>query len=79
MLTPEDKQWISKEIDRGLAASEERMLARLERIETNLLTEFHKWAQPVASRLQSHTAALRTLDLELEALKERTDRLEKRA
>jgi len=32
MLTDEDKQWI---------------LERLEKVETTLLTEFHKWASPV--------------------------------
>ena len=54
------------------------MLARMEKIETPLLTEFHKWAEPVASLLQSHTVALRTLDLELEVLKGRADTLERR-
>jgi hypothetical protein len=35
VLTEEDKQWISQ---------------RLERVETALLTEFHKWASPVELR-----------------------------
>ncbi len=61
MLTPEDKQWIGD---------------RLEQLETRMLTEFHKWAQPVVGRLRSHTEALRTLDLELEALQSRVDKLE---
>jgi len=78
MLTPDGKQWIAKEIDERLSASEERMLARMEKIETPLLTEFHKWAEPVASLLQSHTVALRTLDLALEVLKGRADTLERR-
>ena len=56
MLTPEDKQWIEE---------------RLEKLETTMLTEFHKWAQPVVGRLRSHTEASRTLDLELEALQGR--------
>jgi hypothetical protein len=76
MLSDDDKQWIGKLISTEITASEGRMTARIEKVETTLLTEFHKWAQPVASRLQSHTAALRTLDLELEALKGRVDRLE---
>ena len=43
-----------------------------------MLTEFHKWAQPVVGRLRSHTEALRTLDLELGALQSRVDKLENR-
>jgi hypothetical protein len=66
-LTPEDKQWISEVLDE-----------RLEKLETRMLTEFHKWAQPVVGRLRSHTEALRTLDLELEALQSRVDKPENR-
>jgi hypothetical protein len=61
MLTPEDKQW---------------MHDRLEQLETRMLTEFHKWAQPVVGGLRSLTEALRTFDLELEALQSRVDKLE---
>ncbi len=43
MLTDDDKKWIAAEISTQIAASEERMGARMERIETALLTEFHKW------------------------------------
>jgi hypothetical protein len=46
VLTEEDKQWISQ---------------RLEKVETTLLTEFHKWASPVELRQRSHAAALRRL------------------
>lgn len=62
MLTEEDKQWIAE---------------RLERVETRLLTEFHKWASPVETRQRSHAAALRALDMEMEALQDRVTRLEK--
>jgi hypothetical protein len=72
MLTDEDKQWIAAQI----AASEERMGARIEKVETALLTEFHKWASPVITRLRSHSDALRTMDLELEALQGRVEKLE---
>jgi hypothetical protein len=44
VLTNEDKQWIQEQ---------------LEKIETTLLTEFHKWASPVELRQKSHAAALR--------------------
>jgi len=50
MLTDEDRQWISEQ---------------LEGVETRLLTEFHRWASPVEMRVRSHTAALRALDIEL--------------
>ncbi len=52
-LTDEDKAWIN---------------AQLERVETALLTEFHKWASPVEMRVKSHSAALRAIDLEMESI-----------
>jgi hypothetical protein len=41
-LSDEDKQWIE---------------VRLEKVETTLLTEFHKWASPVEARQRTHAAA----------------------
>ena len=61
-LTDEDKQWITEQ---------------LERVETALLTEFHKWASPVEMRVRSHSAALRAIDIELEAVDDRVKKLEK--
>jgi len=49
VLTDDDKQWIK---------------GQLEKVETTLLTEFHKWASPVELRQKSHAAALRALDVE---------------
>jgi hypothetical protein len=63
VLTEEDKQWISE---------------RLEKVETTLLTEFHKWASPVELRQRSHAAALRALDAEVESLADRLKNLEGR-
>lgn len=60
-LTDEDKQWIDE---------------RLERVETNLLTAFHQWASPMEARQRTHAAALRALDLEMEALDDRVKKLE---
>jgi hypothetical protein len=60
-LTNEDKDWIN---------------AQLERVETTLLTEFHKWASPLEMRVKSRTATLRALDVELEAVSERVTKLE---
>ena len=55
-LTDENKTWIAEQ---------------LRRVETSLLTEFHKWASPFEARQRTHTAALRAIDLEMEALSER--------
>ena len=63
-LTDEDKQWI---------------LEQHERVETNLLTEFHKWASPTEARQRPVAAALRAIDLEMEALSDRVKRLEGRS
>jgi hypothetical protein len=50
----------------------------LERVETNLLTEFHKWASPAEARARTHAPAIRTIDLEMEGLTERVTDLEKK-
>jgi hypothetical protein len=63
VLTNEDKQWIQEQ---------------LEKVETTLLTEFHKWASPVELRQKSHAAALRALDVEVESLSDRLKNLEGR-
>lgn len=60
-LSDEDKQWISDQ---------------LERVETRLLTEFHKWASPLEARQRSHTEVLRAIDLEMESLSGRVKQLE---
>ena len=63
MLTDDDKRWIQ---------------GQLEKVETTLLTEFHKWASPVELRQKSHAAALRALDVEVESLSDRLKNLEGR-
>lgn len=60
-LTDEDRQWIRTE---------------LERVETTLLTEFHKCASTVEMRQRSHSAALRAMDVEMESLSDRLKKLE---
>jgi hypothetical protein len=50
--------------------------ARIEETETKLLTEFHKWASPNEARQRTHTAAIRAIDLEMEAISERVAKLE---
>ena len=76
MLTQDDKQWIADQISSQIAASEERLAARIERTETALLTEFHKWASPVEMRQRTHAAALRAIDTEMEARNDRVKKLE---
>ena len=49
---------------------------RSETVETRLLTEFHKWASPAEARSRTISAALRAIDLEMEALSDRVNRLE---
>jgi hypothetical protein len=56
-LTNEDKDRINAQLERAAAEA----AAQLERVETTLLTEFHKWAGPIEMRRRSHTAALREL------------------
>jgi len=55
---------------------EERLNQRIERVETSLLTEFHKWASPAEARNRTISAALRAIDLEMEQLSDRVKRLE---
>lgn len=69
-MTDDDKQWILQQLER-IATKED-----LERVETRLLTEFHKWSQPVEARIRAHAAALQALDLEMEALSDRVKKLE---
>ena len=48
----------------------------IERVETSLLTEFHKWASPMELRVRSHAIAMRALDMEIEDVKDRLGKLE---
>jgi hypothetical protein len=59
-----------------LAKVEERFGERLEKVETTLLTEFHKWASPLEMRLRTHTAAIRALDEEMESISDRLKKVE---
>ena len=60
-LTEDDKPWIKEQ---------------LEKVETTLLTEFHKWASPTEARQRTVSAALRAIDLEMESLSDRVKKLE---
>jgi ubiquinone biosynthesis protein UbiJ len=63
-------------MEQRIEAAETRMADRIELAETRLLTEFHKWASPMEARHRAHSATLRAIHLELEALGERVDKLE---
>jgi polyhydroxyalkanoate synthesis regulator phasin len=65
-------------IDARFAEAESRVNDRIERVETTLLTEFHKWASPAEARVKSHHSAIHSLDVEVEALKQRVAELEKK-
>ena len=65
MLTDEDKQWISQKLDQKLGA-----------VETRLLTAFQQWGSPVEIRQRSHAAVLRALDVEMESVQDRLNKLE---
>jgi len=85
MLTDGDKQWIIEHLGnleqrfaQRLAGIEEGFGERLEKVETSLLTEFHKWASPQEMRQRSHAAAIRALDEEVESISERLRKLEGR-
>jgi hypothetical protein len=65
-LTNDDKNWIASAIASATGELSTQLTAAIERVETSLLTEFHKWASPMESRVRSHSLALRALDQETE-------------
>ena len=68
---------LDKKVSGSIDTLDEKLSERIERVETSLLTPFHKWSGPVDLRLQSHTLAIRALDLEAAAVKERLEALER--
>ena len=48
----------------------------LERFETAVLTGFRKWVSAVDARTRSHTSALRAIELKMETLTGRVQKLE---
>ena len=91
-LTEEDKQWLVSQIGElraelrgeiGELRGEMRreigeVRGEIERVETRLLTEFHKWASPNEARQRTYSAALHALELEIHALEDRIAKLENR-
>ena len=66
-----------EQVEQKLSERIDQVDVKVERVETALLTEFHKWASPTASRINSHTSLLRTLDMAHELPAERVTKLEK--
>jgi len=67
---------MDEELRRHLDAMKAELKSDIERVETALLTEFHKWASPAEMRARTHAAALRAIDLEMESITERVEKLE---
>jgi flagellar capping protein FliD len=67
---------VEERLNAKIDSVEARLNSKIERVETSLLTEFHKWASPVEMRMRTHAAALRAVDLEIEALSDRVTKLE---
>lgn len=87
MLTQEDKQRISEQLSEErmvqwftaqVTASEERMMQRIEVIETKLLTEFHKWAQTDEVRARGVSRMVAELDERVGFMAERISELERK-
>jgi hypothetical protein len=79
VMDHELKQYLDemrRDLRGDLVALEHRVNDRIERVETALLTEFHKWASPAEARSKTHAAALRAIDLEMESVTERVSALE---
>jgi hypothetical protein len=79
----EDRAWTTEQlrdtnsrITEYLREDRNRIMEEIRTVETSLLTEFHKWASPSEARQRTHAAALRAIDLEMEALSERVSKLE---
>ncbi|MCX6627741.1 MAG: hypothetical protein NTW28_08945 [Candidatus Solibacter sp.] len=70
------------ELKQYLIEMEERLKGyvneRCEQVETKLLTEFHRWASPAEARSRTISAALRAIDVEMEAIDDRVKKLEGR-
>ena len=62
----------------AVTASEERLVERMRDTETTLLTEFHKWASPIDTRVRGLSSMLRAVDADLEYFQERLKKLENR-
>lgn len=80
-LTNEDKHWMLEQFKQFATREDLELLriatrADLERVETSLLTAFHKWASPVEQRMRTYREAIRALDLEMVEISDRVTKPE---
>ncbi len=69
---------IDPELKEYLDSMRAELKADIGRVETALLTAFHSWASPMEKRARSHAAAIRALDIEMESVAGRVQKLEDR-
>ena len=62
----------------ALEASETRILERVERVETNLLSAFRQWSARFETRIGVHTMEIQGLDVRFAMVEERLAELERR-
>jgi hypothetical protein len=60
------------------AGLEERLRAHTEEVETNLLSEFWKWARTADARYRQHQGVVGGLDQRVQAVEDRVAELERR-
>ena len=77
-MDAELKQYLIEMEERLISSLKGYVNERCEQVETKLLTEFHKWASPAEARNRTISAALRAIDLEMEAIDDRVKKLEGR-
>ena len=66
-MDAELKQYLIEMEERLVSSLKAYVNERCEEVETKLLTGFHAWASPTEARHRTISAALRAIDLEMEA------------
>ena len=77
-MDTELKQYLIEMEERIVSSLKGYVNERCEQVETKLLAEFHKWASPAEARSRTISAALRAIDMEIEANHDRAKKLEGR-
>jgi hypothetical protein len=67
-----------KDLEKDLQALEDRLLARIEKVETSLLIAFHGWARPMAVRVNNVTTIVMGFEERLALAEQRISELERR-
>jgi hypothetical protein len=69
---------LEKRLNAQSAGLEERLRAHTEEVETNLLSEFWKWARTADARYRQHQGVVGGLDQRVQAVEDRVAELERR-